>query len=277
MSHVSADLARLGSIRSGSLEVRLAQTMAEIEAAQRLRYQVFYEEMGAQPSPEMQAEGRDFDEFDTVCDHLLVIDHNLSEEESVVGTYRLIRREMAAKRGSFYSATEFDVSRIVDYPGEILELGRACVSPPYRGRGINLLFRGIANYISRYNIEVMFGCASLPGVDPDSIEMPLSDLYYYHLAPPALRATAVSDRYVEMRRIASHEIDPAAAMIEMPPLLKAYLRLGGFIGDGAVIDHQFQTTDVCIIVKTDLITDKYAKHYQTMAREAPATTIGLEE
>jgi len=277
MSHFSADLARLGSIRSGSLEVRLAQTMAEIEAAQRLRYQIFYQEMAAQPSPEQRAALRDFDDYDTVCDHLLVIDHNLPEDDAVVGTYRLIRREMAARRGSFYSASEFDVSRIIDYPGEILELGRACVALPYRGRGINLLFRGISNYVSRYSIEVMFGCASLPGVDPDSIALPLSYLYYYHLAPPALRVVAVSDRYVEMRRVASHEIDPASAMVEMPPLLKAYLRLGGFIGDGAVIDSQFQTTDVCIIVKTDMITDKYAKHYQMMAREAPATTIGLDE
>jgi putative hemolysin len=277
MSHVSADLARLGSTRSGSLEVRLAQTLAEIEAAQRLRYEVFYREMAAQPTPEMAAACRDFDEFDTVCDHLLVIDHNLPEDTAVVGTYRLIRREMAARRGSFYSAGEFDIARIMDYPGEVLELGRACVAPAYRGRGINLLFRGIANYVSRYNIELMFGCASLPGTEPDQLALPLSYLYYYHLAPPALRAVAVPDRYVDMRRVASNTIDPAAAMFEVPPLLKAYLRLGGFIGDGAVIDPQFRTVDVCVIVKTDMITDKYARHYQPMARETPTTTSGLDE
>jgi putative hemolysin len=275
MSHVSADLARLGSTRSGSLEVRLAQTLAEIEAAQRLRYEVFYREMAAQPTPEMAAASRDFDDFDTVCDHLLVIDHNLPEDHAVVGTYRLIRREMAARRGSFYSASEFDIARIMDYPGEVLELGRACVAPAYRGRGINLLFRGIANYVSRYNIELMFGCASLPGVEPDKLALPLSYLYYYHLAPPALRAVAAPGRYVDMRRVPSNAIDPAAAMFEVPPLLKAYLRLGGFIGDGAVVDPQFRTTDVCVIVKTDMITDKYARHYQPMAREAPAS--GLEE
>jgi putative hemolysin len=233
--------------------------------------------MSAQPSAEQEAANRDFDEFDTVCDHLLVIDHSRPEDEAVVGTYRLIRREMAARRGSFYSSSEFDISRIIDYPGEILELGRACVALPYRGRGINLLFRGIANYVSRYNIEVMFGCASLPGTDPAANALSLSYLYYYHLAPPALRAVAVSERYVEMRQVASHDIDPATAMFEIPPLLKAYLRLGGFIGDGAVIDPQFQTTDVCIIVKTDLITDKFARHYQIMAREAPVTTMGLDE
>jgi len=277
MSHVSADLARLGSICSGSLEVRLAQTVAEIEAAQRLRYDIFYREMAAQPTSEMAAAHRDFDEFDTVCDHLLVIDHNLPEKQAVVGTYRLIRREMAARRGSFYSAGEFDIGRILEYPGEILELGRACVAAPYRGRGINLLFRGIAGYVARYNIELMFGCASLPGTDPSALALPLSYLYYYYLAPPALRAVATQERYIEMRRIASQDIDPASALFEMPPLLKAYLRLGGFIGDGAVIDEQFRTTDVCIIVKTDMIADKYARHYQMMAREAPATTIGLEE
>jgi putative hemolysin len=270
VSHVSAELIRLGSIQSGGLEVRLAQTMAEIEAAQRLRYAIFYGEMGADPTPEMMAAGRDFDEFDTVCDHLLVIDNTLPEEQSVVGTYRLIRREMAARRGSFYSATEFDVARVADYPGEVLELGRACVAPAYRGRGINLLFRGIASYVSRYKIELMFGCASLPGTDADALALPLSYLYYYHLAPPALRTVAVPDRHIDMRRIPAADIDPATALFEMPPLLKAYLRLGGFIGDGAVIDPQFRTIDVCIIVKTDMITDKYARHYQPMSREAPA-------
>ena len=276
MSHVSADLGRLGSSRSSSLEVRLAQTLAEIEAAQRLRYEIFYKEMGAQPTPEMAEAARDFDDFDTVCDHLLVIDHNLPEDQSVVGTYRLIRREMAAKRGGFYSASEFDLKQIIEYPGEILELGRACVAPAYRGRAINLLFRGISSYVSRYNIEVMFGCASLPGIDPRQLALPLSYLYYYHLAPPALRAVAVRDRYVDMRRVAPHEIDPATAMFEVPPLLKAYLRFGGFIGDGAVVDEQFRTTDVCIIVKTDMITDKYAKHYTALARE-PAAPTGLDE
>jgi putative hemolysin len=276
MSHVSADLVRLGSIQSGSLEVRLAQTLAEIEAAQRLRFEIFYKEMAAQPTPEMAAASRDFDDFDTVCDHLLVIDHNLPEEQSVVGTYRLIRREMAARRGSFYSSGEFDISRIMDYPGEILELGRACVAPAYRGRAINLLFRGIAGYVSRYNIELMFGCASLPGTEPEALALPLSYLYYYYLAPPAFRATATPSRYIDMRQIPSGEIDPAAALLEVPPLLKAYLRIGGYIGDGAVVDEQFGTTDVCVIVKTDLITDKYAKHYQPMARETPAAT-GLDE
>ncbi|HLG88639.1 MAG TPA: GNAT family N-acyltransferase [Alphaproteobacteria bacterium] len=276
MSHVSADLGRLGSIRSGSLEVRLAQTLAEIEAAQRLRYDVFYREMAAHPTPAMEAANRDFDEFDTVCDHLLVIDHNRPEEDWVVGTYRLIRREMAARRGSFYSASEFDIARIIDYPGEVLELGRACVASAYRGRAISLLFRGIAGYAARYNIEIMFGCASLPGTDPEKLALPLSYLYHYYLAPPALRAVARPERYIDMRRVATEEIDPALVLFEVSPLLKAYLRLGGFIGDGAVIDHQFQTTDVCVIVKTDLITDKYARHYQPMAREVPSAT-GLDE
>src|ERR1700761_1890083 len=167
MSHVSADFARLGSVRSDSLEVRLAQTLAEIEAAQRLRYEVFYGEGGAHPTAEMAAAERDFDEFDTVCDHLLVIDHNRPEAERVVGTYRLIRREMAARRGSFYSAAEFDITPILEYPGEGLELGRSCVARDYRtGRTMNFLLRGIAGYVFRYNIEVMFGCASLPGTSP---------------------------------------------------------------------------------------------------------------
>jgi putative hemolysin len=276
MSHVSADLTRLGSIRSGSLEVRLAQTLAEIEAAQRLRYQVFYDEMKARPTEAMEAAKRDFDDFDTVCDHLLVIDHNLPEDDWVVGTYRLIRREMAARRGSFYSADEFDISRLIEYPGEILELGRACVAPAYRGRAITLLFRGISAYAARYRIEVMFGCASLPGIDPEALALPLSYLYHYCLAPPALRATAMPERYIDMKRLPLHAIDPTTALFEVPPLLKAYLRFGGFIGEGAVIDEQFRTTDVCIIVKTDMVTEKYAKHYQ-LGRDSTEPASGLDE
>jgi putative hemolysin len=275
MSHVSADLTRLGSIRSGSLEVRLAQTLAEIEAAQRLRYDIFYREMGAKPTVAMEAQLRDYDDYDTVCDHLLVIDHTLPEDDWVVGTYRLIRREMAARRGSFYSASEFNIQPLLDYPGEILELGRACVAPAYRGRAITLLFRGIAAYATRYNIEVLFGCASLPGTDPAALALPLSYLYHYCLAPPALRAKAVPERFVELQQLPSYRIDPATALFEVPPLLKAYLRFGGFIGDGAVIDEQFGTTDVCIIVKTDMITDKYAKHYQLGGREAPVSSSDI--
>ena len=256
-------------VRSGALQVRLAETVADIDAAQALRYRVFYEEMGAQPSPEMARLKRDFDDFDGVCDHLLVLDHGMGQAE-VVGTYRLIRRAAAASAGRFYSAAEYEIDTIVAYPGQILELGRSCVDASARnGPTMQLLWSGIAAYIFHHEIALMFGCASLPGTDPDALALPLSFLYHHHLAPPSLRPRALADRHIEMRRLEPATIDPTRALNELPPLIKGYLRLGGFVGDGAVIDHQFNTTDVSIVVKTDLITEKYYRHYERRARENP--------
>jgi len=256
-------------VRSGALQVRLAETVADIDAAQALRYRVFYEEMGARPNPEMARLERDFDDFDGVCDHLLVLDHGTGKAE-VVGTYRLIRRPAAAAAGRFYSAAEYDIDTIAAYPGEILELGRSCVDASARnGPTMQLLWRGIAAYVFHHQIALMFGCASLPGTDPDALALPLSYLYYHHLAPPSLRPRALADRHIEMRRLEVAAIDPVRALNELPPLIKGYLRLGGFVGDGAVIDHQFNTTDVSIVVKTDLITEKYYRHYERRTRDNP--------
>ena len=260
---------RPAPIVSGALEVRLAETAAEIDAAQALRYRVFYDEMAARPSPEMAARKRDFDEFDQWCDHLLVIDRKRGMgAEGVVGTYRLIRRPVADRLGHFYSAAEYDIDILTRYDGEILELGRSCVDQAFRTRPtMQLLWRGIAAYVFHFDIAVMFGCASLPGTDPLALSMPLSYLHHHHLAPPALRPKAVASRYVSMNILPSSEINTRSAINALPPLIKGYLRLGGFVGDGAVIDEQFNTTDVCIVVKTDLVTDKYFKHYERTARE----------
>ncbi len=261
---------RVVDIVSGSLQVRLAEGPADIEAAQALRYRIFYETMGARPLAGMKALRRDFDGYDRICDHLLVLDHSRgSGADCVVGTYRLIRREAASRLGAFYSAAEYDIAGLVAYPGEILELGRSCVDAGYRARPVmQLLWGGIAAYVSHHDIALMFGCASLPGTDPEALAAPLSYLYYHHLAPPALRARAVPERFVEMRRRDSWQIDPNRMLGALPPLIKGYLRLGGFVGDGAVIDHQFNTTDICIVVKTDLVAEKYSRHYERQSKDA---------
>lgn len=254
---------------SGSLQVRLAETIADIDAAQELRYRVFYREMGARPTPEMARIGRDFDGFDAHCDHLLVLDH--ARGGAVVGTYRLILRGVAARHGGFYTAGEYDISPIEACPGKILELGRSCVDASARNRPtMQLLWRGISAYVFANNVALMFGCASLPGTDADALALPLSYLHHHHLAPPPLRARALPHRYVEMERLARGTYDVARALAELPPLIKGYLRLGGFVGEGAVIDHQFNTTDVCILVQTDLVTEKYYRHYERQAREGAA-------
>lgn len=257
-------------VASGNLIIRLARTPAEIDAAQALRYRVFYEEMAARPSPEMAARARDFDRYDAVCDHLLVLDRSIEDgPRGIVGTYRLIRRSAADQAGGFYSADEYDLTRLHGFAGNLLELGRSCVDTAYRTRGLmQLLWRGIAGYVFEHDIGIMFGCASLPGTDPAALAMQLSYLHYNHMAPEDLRPRAVDSRYVAMDLLPPDQIQARAALSDLPPLVKGYLRLGGWVGDGAVIDHQFNTVDVCVIVKTDAVTDKYFNHYIRAARDA---------
>jgi putative hemolysin len=262
--------AHFGELRAGNLGVRIAGTEGEIDASQALRYRVFFEEMGATAPAALVAERRDRDMFDPFADHLIVVDHAIGPgPEGVVGTYRLIREDAAARAGRFYSSGEYDISPLLAYPGRKLELGRSCVDAGYRGRAaMQLLWRGIAAYIYVHHIDIMFGCASLPGTDPDAIASELTYLYHTHLAPPALRPRALPHRMIDMRRVSPDRIDPRRAQAQLPPLIKGYLRLGGFIGDGAVIDHEFNTTDVAIVVKSDLITDKYYRHYERRLRDA---------
>src|SRR5690242_15383605 len=249
---------------AGDFEVRLANTQLEIEAAQALRYRIFYEEMQAKPSPETAAIRRDCDPFDEVCDHLLVLDHRRGEGlESIVGTYRLIRRAAAAQMGRFYSSAEYDIQKVIDYPGEVLEVGRSCIAKDARNTAtMQMLWRGIALYSYHYNIQVMFGCASIPGTDPSQHAQALSYLYHNHLAPPEIRVRALASRYIEMNVLEPGSYDPRKAMARVPPIIKGYLRLGGFVGDGAVIDSEFGSTDVFITVKTEIITEKYIRHYE---------------
>jgi L-ornithine Nalpha-acyltransferase len=261
-----------GELRAGNLGVRLAATAGEIDAVQALRFRVFYGEMGATPDPAAAVARRDRDDFDAVAHHLIVVDHAIGPgAEGIVATYRLIQSEAAAKLGRFYSASEYDIAAIKRFPGRTLELGRSCVDSGYRSRAaMQLLWRGIAAYVFRHQIDLMFGCASLPGTDPDQLAAELTYLYHNHLAPPALRPRALPDRYVDMRRADPAAVDPRRGLALLPPLVKGYLRLGGFVGDGAVIDQQFNTTDVAVVVKTDLVTDKYYRHYERQLRDALA-------
>ena len=250
-------------VQTEDLLIRLAESPAEVSASQALRFRVFCEEMDAKPSREMALAQREFDSFDEFCDHLLVFDRSKGTgPEAVVGTYRFMRRAAAAQRGQFYTIDEYDISRLLSHPGEILELGRSCVDREHRGGAVmQLLWRGIAEYVLHHDIDLMFGCASLPGVDLEPLDRPLSYLYHHHLAPPSLRPRAVKDRYVDMNRLPLDAFDPRAALRELPPLVRGYLRLGAIVGDGAVIDRDFGTIDICIVVKTDLVTERYHRHY----------------
>jgi putative hemolysin len=253
--------------RVGHLDVRLAASDAEIAAAQALRYQIFYDEMGAKPTPAMAAVRRDIDDYDAICDHLLVIDHAAGEGGAprVVGTYRLLRQGVALAHRGFYSAGEYDLSPLIAqsaFGGQLLELGRSCVAPAWRSNAtISLLWRGIASYLQAHNIGHLFGCASLHGADPLLHTAELSYLWHHHLAPPELRARAWDSNHVPMNRIDAAAIDSRAASRALPPLIKGYLRVGAMIGDGGFVDHQFNTVDVFVVMPVDRITSRYATRF----------------
>ncbi len=256
--------------RFGDLEVRLARSADDVEAAQRLRYKIFYEEMGAWPDAATAALKRDFDDIDAYADHLLVIDKQHPDNGGIVGTYRLLRRCHAKAHGGFYSAGEFDLAALLDWPGEVMELGRSCVHADYRrGAILQLLWRGIAAYANAHNAGLLFGCASFPGSDPTALALGLSYLHHHHMAPWGLRPRARDSRYVTMDALPSHLIDEQVAISTLPPLIKGYLRVGACVGDGAVVDHQFNTVDVCVVVRLDQVTERYSRHFRPTSSQRP--------
>jgi putative hemolysin len=246
--------------------VKLAETEAEREAAQRLRYRVFVEEMGAHATPEEAAERREWDDFDPYFDHLILLslDPAIADPlDRVVGVYRLMRSEVAEAGPGFYGASEYDLSPIAGAGRASVELGRSCVAPEHRGGpAMHLLWNGLASYVLEREIELLFGVASFHGTDPAPLAEALSYLHHEHLAPPDLRVRAQSAHYLDMNLMPLERIDAARALQAIPPLIKAYLRVGGFVGDGAFVDRDFNTIDVCVVMDTGRMTERYLQFYQ---------------
>jgi L-ornithine Nalpha-acyltransferase len=246
------------SLPTRNLTVRLAQGEADVAAAQRLRFEIFCAGLGATAAV---SDARDIDPYDALCDHLLVED-----DGRVVGTYRLLRKSIAAAHSGFYSAGEYRLDQLSSLGGEWLELGRSCVAPAYRDAGtIQLLWRGIAAYLQTHDIRLMFGCASFHGVDPADHAVPLSYLYHNHLAPSQLRARALDTRHVAMDLLPIGGYDQRSALRMLPPLIKGYLRVGAMVGDGAVIDHDFNTVDVFMIMPVEQISARYLQRFGAAA------------
>jgi putative hemolysin len=269
---------KLGSI--GQLEVSLTRDKRDVKRLQKLRYQVFYERGHAVANIFTRLARRDQDDFDDICDHLMVEDHSarpsITGRFPVVGTYRLLRQDMAERHGGFYSAEEFDISDLLKRHArsQFLELGRSCVLPQYRTkRTIELLWQGVGSYVREHRLDVMIGCASFEGTDTECLARPMSCLHHVARAPEAWRAAAHSSRRVEMNRMAKSEIDIKAAWHELPPLIKGYLRLGAFVGDGAVIDRQFGTTDVLIVLPVSAISARYLSHFGLICDATSASGV----
>lgn len=255
--------------RIGSLEVRLARKKSEIRRAQRLRYKVFYEEMAATPNALAMLSRRDEDAFDPIFDHLLVLDHGDANRKGwrrskVVGTYRVLRQDIADEHDGFYTQGEYDIAPLIrSKPGySFMELGRSCVLKPYRNRRtVELLWHGIWSYVRQHGVDVMVGCASFPGVDPAQHAAALSFLHHTASPPEEWRVSAHDHLRVDMNMMPQEALNMRAALKAMPPLIKGYLRLGAYIGDGAVIDRQFGTTDVLIILPVEHINSRYFAHF----------------
>ena len=257
---------------AGPLELRLATTRKEIRKAQRLRYKVFYEEGGATPSPEQARGRRDVCPCDAIADHLLVIDSLYparwgGTRRKVVGTYRLIRGDMSAGGGpAFYSASEFAIAPLLARHPEkrFLELGRSCVHADYRNkRVIDLLWRGIGSYAAHHGINVLIGCASLPGTDPDRLAAPLGFAFHHAAAPPDWQVEPVAGRAIRMDRLPKDAIDARRTMASLPPLVKAYVRAGSLFASQAVVDDQFGTTDLFTMLQLNSAEPRYLAHFGT--------------
>ncbi|MCL6705734.1 GNAT family N-acetyltransferase [Pseudomonas sp. R2.Fl] len=252
--------------RIGSLETRLARSEREIEAAQAVRFRVFVEEMNATLSPEAMRRRRDVDRWDDICDHLLVLDRSIEgdPEDQIVGTYRLLRQEVAKQHGGFYSASEFDIDDLLArHPDKrFMELGRSCVLPAYRTkRTVELLWQGNWAYALKHDMNAMFGCGSFPGIHPEQHALALSFLHHNASAREGWEVAARADLYRNMDLMPQEAVNARRALLAMPPLIKGYLRLGAMVGSGAVVDRAFNTTDVLILLPISSISDRYINYY----------------
>lgn len=249
---------------TGQFEVRLASGQAELHAVQKLRYRVFVQELGASGALANQAEGIEKDGYDAHCDHLVLIDKLRAGETAaqIVGVYRLMGQAGAEMAGQYYSESEFDLGPLRASGRTMLELGRSCVLPEYRsGLAMFHLWKGLAAIVAAKGVEILFGVASFHGTDIAGLSPSLSMLHHRHLAPRALRACAKTgaDPADWLRPL--NQIDRRAAMVQVPALIKAYLRLGGYIGEGVYVDYVFNTTDVFMVVDMAGINEKQKTLY----------------
>lgn len=244
-------------------DVIFATSEAALRAAQSLRYEVFVRELGSDGALVDHAAKLERDAFDPFSHHLLLLDRARGESVGAqcVGVYRLLDEQGAAQAGSFYSAHEYDLAPLLGSGRKLLELGRSCLHKDYRGgSAMYHLWSALAGYVLAQEIDVLFGVASFHGTQVADLAAPLSLLHHRHLAPPELRVAARAP-CVALDQIAEEALDRKAAMLQIPALIKAYLRLGGGVGEGAYIDHAFNTTDVCLILDVAQMSEKQRKIY----------------
>ncbi len=248
-------------IDDSQFEIRLARSEDDLMLAQRLRYDVFVDELGGDGPLVDHNARRERDQFDPFFDHLMLFDRSLFGNQCV-GVYRLMRQDQAQAAGQFYSDSEFDLGPLRRTGQRLLELGRSCLHRDYRGGTAMMhLWTGLADYVEKHQIDLLFGVASFHGTDLATLAKPLSFLHHRHLAPPEIRVKAHANRYQPMDMISEDELDRVEANRAIPSLIKAYLRMGGFVGDGAYVDHAFNTTDVCLLMDVTKVSKKHLGLY----------------
>ncbi len=245
--------------RQPFIRVRPVRSRADLLGAQQLRYRVFYEEMGAVPDHGTAAWRRDYDAYDAICHHLIAVTEE-DGQERIVGTCRLLDQEMAMRHQGFYSQGEFDLAAVLRQ-GRWMEVGRVCIDAAHRGGGVmQKMWSAIARHAMASGVDGLFGCASLPGTDMRGLRLSLSYLHHYHRAPVGWRVPACAEQ-AEYDLMPCEETDSKAGWRSLPPLLRAYLRLGGMIGGEAVTDRQFNTTDVFVIMPFAALQPRYRRHF----------------
>ena len=245
--------------------IKIVEKKSELKKAQALRYSVFYKEKKAIPTITKKFLRLDYDKVDKFADHLIVIDKNKKGiKNKIIGTYRLLRGDIAAHCGEFYTSSEFDLSKILNSykNNQILELGRSCVHQDYRnGTIVNLLWKAIAQYVKLYEIKILLGCASFHGTDVMKYTNELSYLRKNFSLPDELSVKSLDTKiYPAYNKINSNNND-LRTFVKLPPLIKGYLRIGGKVSHDCFVDYKFNTIDLCVVVTTDNINKKYKKKY----------------
>jgi L-ornithine Nalpha-acyltransferase len=245
-------------------EVRFARNDEDLKASQRLRYEVFISELGGDGDLVDHDARLEADQFDPSFEHLMLLDRARpgGVTEQTVGVYRLLSGANAGQAGRFYSESEYDLSVLKNSGRKLLELGRSCLHLDYRGgMAMYYLWNALADYVTEHEVEILFGVASFHGTDIAALRAPLSLLHHRHLAPEKIRVKARQSHYQNMNLVAEDQLDRRRAMLATPALIKAYLRMGGTVGEGAFVDHDFNTTDVCLILDTEAANARQKSFY----------------
>ena len=242
--------------------LRLGTGEADRWAAQRLRYDVFVEELGGTGPGVDHAARLEADRFDAHATHLLLEDHGAPDGPVIAATTRLMTSDQAALAGGFYSDGEYDLAPLVASGRTLTELGRTCLDARYRGGDAMFhLWHGLARHLIETETEVLFGVASFHGNDPQAVAEPLSLLHHRHLAPVHLRPVARASGAARMNLVAPGDLDRKAALLATPALIKAYLRLGAMTGEGAFVDRDFNTVDVGLVVDLSQLSERQKAIY----------------